>query len=1257
MISNILHYIKAIIIFLPFILFQFFNKRANLKKENRHKQYIMPVVSVAYFIILFVFINSIFSLCESLGSLLDSVLSEPESNSILSVLKDFFAGMGEFIVFMAFNIIALMIYTFIKKITLLFFKKNFDPDSFGGKIAGLFYEYDEADNNWYLKQSYGQVRTFLKTAYYVGYILSVISLFISYELYRRQLITTVFTPVFSVLVIGEMAFFLDGLMKDEKESSLIVNADKSRHIAMYALLRKPLKKLFEDKLSADGTTINMGGQSGGAAEDILTGIEEIGDHIGKNYTAFMRHKIDNGLVPNIDYLRSGYDLATGNSLLFNTPFYDKLIPYAFYAVNRNLLSGKKVLVVMGRHGTEDDLFTWCQKGIKSVTNVSDLYKISILSGAKKTIDEDDEPDIGIITRSGVHDLDMHKVNISFLKKVGFVIIIEPSRLVTTAQIGLNLLIKCCGENEKITFCSVDRNCDGLVDSLSHILMTNLTEVSATEYPHGMSSFMCWNADNDYLQHRLFPGVSRYLGLGTELSFAALKNQVKEAVWYGGDAFPVIDIHWIAKQYYYDFLKYAQLATTQESFENHFKTSFNMCNESVSNNSYVSVEDDRYNLFEARRNFATIAKQQGFVNVISTEYMLREYMTDNPEIFTADAKAIPYITADYARTKRNSILTLCLLLCVDKVSLKDLKRKLLIIGIEDDDCETALWREIAALFTNDDMQKYDKNSNPVITVENKNKKLIEFDKESTLVFKRDYSLDTGKFEDVYTIENKEFAQILLDDLQNAGYIAEREGKDYYIGTELKGHIYQKYLPGQFLTLNGKYYEMVSATVGNRVMVRRASDHINGRVSYRQIRNYTISKIRDAEDMGALKTINNIDIHHLYADFEVETDGYWKLGSYNDFENGDMVKINGVPSRKYCNKQILKLDFSKIGEMFTESVRKTLTTLFNEVFVTLFAENQPFIAAVTPGECELPETYSLNINDTDKPVDNCIFIIEDSQLDIGLLVAVERNINRIMQIISDYLTWNDEKIELSLNPPEELQNSDDQNNEQSAIEQLTEQKPKKENIFKRFIKWIKSLGKKGKKGKKGDNQPQPEETPSNDNPTTEDGSTIDEPVQPKPDDLSQPENTRQTNDGTLTDNTSKVDEPTSDIESEHPGIENPENEIESDDTPADGQVISDDEPVVEQTAEEKPKKEKAPGKFSKWFKSFGKKDKKKKEKAKDKADQQLPQGTPQTIESDVDSKNESDNTTTEISVDNSTIDQLSENDAVSSQENEAEVIFSE
>ena len=39
----------------------------------------------------------------------------------------------------------------------------------------------------------------------------------------------------------------------------------------------------------------------------------------------------------------------GKSLLFNTPFYDKLNPYAFYAMNRELLTGGKILIVLQSH--------------------------------------------------------------------------------------------------------------------------------------------------------------------------------------------------------------------------------------------------------------------------------------------------------------------------------------------------------------------------------------------------------------------------------------------------------------------------------------------------------------------------------------------------------------------------------------------------------------------------------------------------------------------------------------------------------------------------------------------------------------------------------------------------------------------------------------------------------------------------------------------------------------------------------------------
>jgi len=1071
--SDIFFLIELVISFLPFILFAFLNSKANVKKENRNRQYPMPFLALVYSIVLLIFLDRLSELCLTLFMKLANLFDKLHIAVLADLIRSMFTSWGIYLSLVLFNTAALLVFLIVKRfLTLIFAKIPVKQDGFIGNLVEIFYAYDEQDEKWYIKEHYGQARTFIKSAYFGSCALSGLAVFVSCWLCLAHLISTPFYPVFAVIVIGEMAFFIDGLKRDEKKSELTMQSDQSTHVAMYPLLRKPLKELFGDKLSAEGTTVNNNGMSGGAIEDVLNDLEKNGGHIGKNYAAFIRRKAEMGLKPNVDYIRCGYDLASGKSLLFNTPFYDKLNPYVFYAMNRELLTGGKVMIVLGRHGTEEDLMRWTTAGMKSVSNVPDMWKIGVLNGAK--VNEDDLPDIGIISRSGVHDLDIHKSNLPFLRKVSFVMVIEPSRLVTTAQIGLNLLIKCCGKDRRITFCSVDRNCDGLVDALSHILMTNITEVSATEYPHGMSSYMYWTADDDYLQHRILPGVSRYLGMGTELSAVALKNQVKKTVWYGGEAYPVLDARWISKQYYYDLLDYAQLPTNQETFDQCFQTSFNMCDERVGDYSFITVEDDRNNLFETRRNFATIAEKQGFVNVISSEYMLREYMAANTDVFTADAKAIPYITADYARSKRNAILSLCLLLCIDAVDEDILRRQMMMLNLDVDDPVSEIWREIGTIFGGENITA--KWGATVLSVKMRDGKTVQFDKDETILFKREYNVESGKFESVYTIENKEFSRLILDDLQNASYIAEQESRDVYVGTELKGHVYQKYLPGQFFTLNGKYYEMVSTAADNRVLVRRASEHIGGRLAYRQVRNYTLHHLEDSIAMGALKTVNNIDIHYQYADFSVDTPGYWKLHAHNNFDNGILVEVNGVPTRDYHHKQVLKFDFSKFGDAFTDSIRMTITNLLNEVFVTLFADNQPFISAVTPGQYNAPLTYSLSLDEQVNINDKCIFVIEDSQLDIGLLIAVERNISRIFQIISDYLNWNAEQIEESIR----RQNTPTEEKKPTAFDVYSDdpssEKEDKKNIFKKVGNWFKNVFQKVrdklKRKKKGEGEEVPD-----------------------------------------------------------------------------------------------------------------------------------------------------------------------------------------
>ncbi len=1053
--KNALFLIELAVSFLPFILFAFINSKLNVKKEFRHRQYPLPLFALIYSIVVLIFLDKLSALFMDLFFKLAGIFDMIKLSFVGDFIRDLYNTWGIYLSLVLFNTAALVAYVVLKFfLKLILGKLKVHRSTFIGSIVELFYTYDEQNDRWYIKDHCGQARTFIKTVYYGSCFASGLALFISCYLCMEQLISAPFYPVFAVIIIGEMAFFIDGLRSDEEKSSLSMQADNSRRIAMYSLLRRPLKALFGDKLSAEGTTVNNGGIKGGAVEDVLIDLETKGGHIGKNYSAFIRKKMENGLKPNVEYVRCGYDLATGTSLLFNTPFYDKLNPYVFYAMNRSLLTGGKVLIVLGRHGTEEDLYQWCDKGIQQVSNIPNLWNISVLSDTQNANEE--LPDIGIISRSGVHDLGIHKANLPFLKKVSFVVVVEPSLLVTTAQIGLNLLIKCCDQERGITFCSVDRNCDGLVDALSHILMANITEVAATEYPAGMSSYMFWTADSDYLQHRLLPGVSRYLGMGTEIAAVALKNQVEKTVWYGADAFPVRDAHWIAKQYYYELLGYAKLPQNQELFDKCFQTSFNMCNEKVNDYSFITVEDDRHNLFETRRNFATIAGQQGFINVISSEYMLREYMSANTELFTVDAKAIPYIAADYARTKRNVILSLCLLLCIDSVPEEILNRQMAMLNLDTQDPSAQMWEELCVIFCDDSQPELDKQGNRILCVTGSDGKPMRFRKDKTIQFKRAYFVESGKFESVYTIDDEDFARVILDDLQNACYIAEEESKDIYIGTELKGHVYQKYLPGQFFTLYGKYYEMVSTTADNRILVRRASEHIGGRLYYRQLRNYQIHRLADSNAMGALKTVNDIDIHYQYADFSVETPGYWKLRANNDFDNGDLVMVNGVPVRHYHHKQILKFDFSKLGDAFTDSVRMTLTNLLNETFVTLFADNQSFVCAVTPGSYDAPITYSIAFDEGVEVSDKCIFIVEDSQLDIGLLISVERNVNRILQIIADYLNWNDQQIAESL----EKMNAPAEEVKPQPFDVYAKDQKEKKGIFSRIADWFKGLFKKKK-----------------------------------------------------------------------------------------------------------------------------------------------------------------------------------------------------
>ena len=1035
MIDILIDLLKHLLAILPFILLCLRSKKTNLPESDRSRQYPMPVIAILYSIVCMFFIDSINDWLFNLINDIPRWISGLANYSWMPAgIGNFFISIGSFLmrlirsinlgywIFYISNFVILSVYLILKKLAISIISRIVKHDgNLHTKVAERFYEYFYERNLWCLKESFAQVRSFLKTFYYTSIGISSVLLIISVEMFKNGSLQSAFYPVFSIVLVGELWFYLCGLTQKEY-SDILGEDDEAYRIANYSILRKFLRTLFKDKLLAENTDLNSALSYGVTTEDVLNELEKDEDPKINCMAAYFKALHKTGLAIDHNYLQSTVDLLCGKSILFNNPFYKDLIPYAFYPINRTLLSHRKVLVVLGRHAIEDDIMQWIEEGVGSITNIPFLWNVSQLSESIP----DADIDIGIVSRSNVLNIKMQEANSSFLKDVGFVVILEPSKLITTAQIGLNLLIKRCETAEsKPVYCMCDKNCDGLVDAMSHILTTNITEVAATNKHTGTSSYMCWDADGEYMQHRMLPNISRYLGFGTELSFAALKNQVAKTEWYGGEAFPVSDMQWISRQYYYDLTKYAGLPTNQESMSEYFKTSANFWSAETSERNYFTVEDEAFNMFEILRGFSTRTKSQGFINVISQEYLLREYMAENAPIFETDAKAIPYIAADHARTRRNTVLKLLLLMSTRPVGANIIEKEFSMLGIPVKNLAAQLWLEIYKCFAPaNEVAELDGKSyeEAVSFVALKRICNSSFDiGRNVLVVKNGYDIDLERMQERYSITDKNFISYYVSALRSASYISEDEkGETNFLGAEICGHVYQKYLPGQFFTFGGKYYEMQTVTPDNQVLLRRAADHITGRPAYRQIRNYCIKGFRKSEEVGAVREISGMKITREFADIVVSTEGYYNLSRYNDFTTAQLVSFpEGIPERVYCNKSVLRIDLPEGKHGFNDRVRYTVTVLFNEIFRSLFAENHAYICAVTgksfveSGDTD-PLTYSLSASGCE--IDqSSVYIIEDSQLDLGLLVAVERNLNRIFGIMYEYLNWHERTLNESLETP--------------------------------------------------------------------------------------------------------------------------------------------------------------------------------------------------------------------------------------------------
>lgn len=1049
---------------IPFLLICLFGKKVNIKKVHRSRQFLMPIISLLICAVGFYYIDSInqgiLDFIYNIPIWLQSV-SPDLADSVDRIVRSI---NWSYWLFFVTNPVMLLGYYIIKRIVLWILSAIFSVDrALHRNLAGLFYNYEQDKNFWSIKNRYGQMRKYFSDFYHGAIIISTLLFLASRQWMEEAKLTAPYYPIFGIIIVGELYFFLDGLTRSEYFKEILGEDEDAQKTVNYSLMRKFLRTVFAKYLAAEDTITHYTSEATISAGNVIENLLVADDPMTVTCAKYYKALNDAGYQLESNYIYSSLDMLHGKSVLFNNPFYWDLIPYIFYPINRTLMRHKKVLIILGRHSIEEDVKKWIHEGVSSVTNIPTLWRVGML-------DEEMDPDIGIIPRSDVHNCELHAKRQEFFSKVEFVVIIEPSKLVSTAQIGLNSIIKYCKSSlEDVTFCSCDKNCDGLVDALSHLLMTDISEVSATNKNCGTTSYMCWDYDTSYWQHNLLPNISRYLGIGTELSLAALKNQIQTVQWYGGESYPVLDQLWIDKQYYYEMMQYTGMPTKQEEIQERFRFIPDMWKARVQKNGYITVEDEVNNMFEMIRNFSTRVSEQGFINVISSDYLLKDYMADNASIFMADPKAIPYIVADYARTGRNVIIRILLMFSAGAISEEDIVKELALIGIAPKNVKVALWKQILETYSslNMDLDEDGILKQELVLYDHALDEHFTFD-ESVLEVRKHFSIEKNRYENIYSVVDEQFIRLTTMQLKSAAYIAEDEkGNTHYLGTELYGHVFQRHLPGQMFTFDGKYYEMCSVSSDMHVLVRRASDHITGRTAYRQIREYIIENAKLIDDIGTQKCVSGMIISKETADISITTPAYLQFANQSDFFRAKRVEINNIPVRSYHRKQILRIQFADMDEY----VRYTVTFLLNEIFGTLFGDNQAYISAVT----EIPEfeddadvndpyyrplCYSLTDN-SEFAGQGSIYIIEDSQVDLGLMIAFERNLTRIMEMIADYLQWHIEKTASSKNEPE-----------YEEIEDAPEAEPdppKKKSFFRRLCEKIK---KKFRRNKQASEMPEEE-----------------------------------------------------------------------------------------------------------------------------------------------------------------------------------------
>lgn len=929
----------------------------NLRRERRSQQVYYPAVAALYSVVMIV-------LALLFGGKTASVFSgdSPLKNAEVA----------------AANLLLMLGFVLVKALALIITSKASDTPKRPRALMERYYFYDAGTGRWYLKSRWLNFRQLVLGCVVAGVIVSGVILGLVWALGAERGTWLYVFPCAAQIVLNEISNFLGGQTRDEQQTTIRADASCSSRISVFSRVQGALAYLFPAQLLSSHMGCEFMRSEG--VTNVLKTLSESEDRIDRITAAHFA--LREASVLNPDAVRATTELMHRKSVLFFTPFYRDVGDYVALPLVDTLISDKKCLIITSRASVCGDMKAWITELLDKYCKVHSLWSVGCLDERASHVD------VGILSFGQLYNLKMLESNREFFHRVDFVLLLEPSLIVNTAQIALNIIMdEIAKDGGAPIYCVCDRPTNGLVDTMSHLLCTEIVEVSATPVPRSTYTAMAWDADGDYGRQRIFDKQTRYLGNGTELAAVAIRNQIPRVTWFSETKAPVRDIKWIDGQFYATLCRYMNISSQQKALDEKLTFVSNLWCAPSEKEQFLIVEDEFCNMFATMSLYLSRTAGQIFVNVLSEDYLLRDYMRCNRELFMSNPNAVPSLVPDYVKSERNTIIKLIITMSYRALTEEQIRTELALVGIETNDVFATLTKLIC---------KYTDANDGVLTVKN---------------FIRDDTGDDPRTENCFSIAEQAFDQHFASTLKNAYYVVENEKATEYVDAKLFGHITQCMLPGQFVTYEGKYYEVkrVSPQVG--VVLHRASDLYDARKYYRQLRTYHLAPPA-ADAVISTRKVIDIELTKIRCSFRVSTSGYLEMRSNHDLKTARVIdfsadKMCSELERSYKNKAVLRIRFPDMEQ----DVRFTVCLLLSEVLRSVLPNGWQYIAVTLRYRDDVAGMLNHMVYRLDGAVaedDPYIYIIEDSALDLGLLEAVERKLPMLFELILDYLEWHTEKL---------------------------------------------------------------------------------------------------------------------------------------------------------------------------------------------------------------------------------------------------------